>query len=114
LSLLLLSYRRRQCCPIVIVVPLSFPVVVVVLSSFPIVVVVLSSFAIVIVVLSSSSSELSHHCSSGCHSPVSTPISPCEQWLAGWVVVLCWGRGQQLDVVITKRKNLKEEKEKVS
>jgi hypothetical protein len=22
---------------------------------------------------------------------VSTPISPCEQWLAGWVVVLCWG-----------------------
>jgi hypothetical protein len=22
---------------------------------------------------------------------VSTPISPCKQQLAGWVVVLCWG-----------------------
>ena len=65
---------------------------------------------VVIVVLSLSSSELSHYRSSGRRSPVSTPIAPCEQWLAGWVVVLCWGRGRRLDVVVRKRKNLKKEK----
>jgi hypothetical protein len=30
---------------------------------------------------------------------ISTPISPCEQLLTGWVVVLCWSgrnQGQQL------------------
>jgi hypothetical protein len=44
---------------------------------------------------------------------VSTPISPCKQWLAGWVVVLCHGRCRQLDVVIIKRKNLKNENKNV-
>ena len=58
-----------------------------------------------------------HHCpvivvvsGGSCHhSSVSTPIAPHEQWLVGWVVVLCWGGssvGWRLDDYIIKRKNL--------
>jgi hypothetical protein len=44
---------------------------------------------------------------------VSTPISPCKQWLAGWVVVLYHSKHWWLDVIVIKRKNLKNENENV-
>ena len=37
---------------------------------------------------------------------ISTPISPCEQLLTGWVVVLCWSgrnRGQLLGSAVSRR-----------
>ena len=44
----------------------------------------------------------------------STPISPCEQWLAGWVEVPCWGGSLWGSyIVVMKAKNLKKRKKKL-